>query len=488
MSSLPSSSLLVPVRPSLSISTISRSESTHSRARTGDIRQRPHSLNPQLHPFAQPREYTRALNAVKLDRLHAQPFLHSLDGHRDGVWCVNRVRKALTRVVSGGVDGELRLWDLSARSTLWKVAAHAGFVRGVVSDERGERLYSCSTDATIKMWDVDQDKRQRLLEQASPSSTSSSVTPTATFLHPHAVSCIDHHQSEPLFAVASSIVSLYNPTRPEPIHSFSWGADSLNSVHFSPVESNLLLTSATDRSIVLYDIRQQTPLKKIILLMQTNAIAPSPLDAFYFTTASEDHNLYTFDARKLDHALCVHKDHVSAVISVDYAPTGKEFVSGAYDRTVRLWDSHTAGGGVGGVGGGGGRSKDVYHTARMQRVFGVRYTWDAQYVLSASDDANVRVWKSHASAKLGVMGVREKQAREYRDRLVERFGQVEEVRRIHQHRHVPKAVLNAKKLKAEVEGAEKRKAAERRKHKRPAPQGESDFVSLKKKTVRTEVE
>ena len=107
----------------------------------------------------------------------------------------------------------------------------------------------------------------------------------------------------------------------------------------------------------------------------------------------------------------------------------------------------------------------------MQRVFGVRYTWDAQYVMSASDDANVRMWKAKASAKVGVMGVRERQAREYRDRLVERFGQVEEVRRIHQHRHVPKAVLNAKKLKAEVEAAEKRKAGERRKHKRPAPDG-----------------
>lgn len=29
--------------------------------------------------------------------------------------------------------------------------------------------------------------------------------------------------------------------------------------------------------------------------------------------ANEDHNLYTFDMRKLQRALKVHKDHVSAV-------------------------------------------------------------------------------------------------------------------------------------------------------------------------------
>ena len=31
------------------------------------------------------REYKRALNAVKLEKVFAKPFLASLDGHRDGV-------------------------------------------------------------------------------------------------------------------------------------------------------------------------------------------------------------------------------------------------------------------------------------------------------------------------------------------------------------------------------------------------------------------
>ena len=112
------------------------------------------------------------------------------------------------------------------------------------------------------------------------------------------------------------------------------------------------------------------------------------------------------------------QDHVAAVMSVDYSPTGREFASGAYDRTVRLWDVWNAGGGVGGVGGSGGRSRDVYHTKRMQRVWSVRWSWDAQYVMSGSDDTNLRMWKGRASARLGVQTPRERQAREYRDRLV----------------------------------------------------------------------
>jgi len=45
-------------------------------------------------------------------------------------------------------------------------------------------------------------------------------------------------------------------------------------------------------------------------------------------------SLYTFDLRNLNYASCVHSDHVRAVLDVDYSPTGKEFVSGSYDRLV----------------------------------------------------------------------------------------------------------------------------------------------------------
>lgn len=48
-------------------------------------------------------------------------------------------------------------------------------------------------------------------------------------------------------------------------------------------------------------------------------------------------SLYTFDMRYLDKPLTVHMDHVSAVLDVDYSPTGKEFVSASFDKTVRIF-------------------------------------------------------------------------------------------------------------------------------------------------------
>lgn len=48
-------------------------------------------------------------------------------------------------------------------------------------------------------------------------------------------------------------------------------------------------------------------------------------------------SLYTYDMRYLEKPLVVHMDHVSAVLDVDYSPTGQEFVSASFDKTIRIF-------------------------------------------------------------------------------------------------------------------------------------------------------
>lgn len=64
----------------------------------------------------------------------------------------------------------------------------------------------------------------------------------------------------------------------------------------------------------------------------------------------------------MNRALNVLRDHVAAVMDVEFSPTGLELVSVSYDRTVRLWNRDT------------GHSRDIYHTKRMQRVFSCKWT------------------------------------------------------------------------------------------------------------------
>ena len=72
-------------------------------------------------------------------------------------------------------------------------------------------------------------------------------------------------------------------------------------------------------------------------------------------------------------------------------------------------------------------------------MFDTVYTPTADFVLSASDDGNVRIWKNNASAKLGPMDTRERQQMEYRKKLREKWAGESSVRKI--ERYVTSVVL-----------------------------------------------
>jgi WD repeat and SOF domain-containing protein 1 len=284
------------------------------------------------------------LNATKLDRLFAKPFVGALDGHSDGVSALATSPKSLVPFLSGACDGEIRLWDLQRRQCVWNVYGHKGFVRGLAVAPSGSTFFSCSEDKTVKQWHLQiQDDESETPE------------PINTFFSKEPFTGIDHHWTNNMFATCSSKVQVWDHHRSEPTHEFSWGADTITSVRFNPAEASLLASTGSDRNITLYDIRISDSMRKIVLGMRSNSLAWNPMEPFNFTVANEDHNLYTFDMRKLQRALLVHKDHVSAVMDISYSPTGREFVSGSYDRTIRIFNARQP------------KSREIYHTKRMQR-------------------------------------------------------------------------------------------------------------------------
>jgi len=73
--------------------------------RSGDPTPVSRNLNPSAHPFARARERTRAVNAAKLERMFAKPFVAGLEGHVDGVYVMARKPGVLNEVASASGDG-----------------------------------------------------------------------------------------------------------------------------------------------------------------------------------------------------------------------------------------------------------------------------------------------------------------------------------------------------------------------------------------------
>ncbi|KAK4766500.1 hypothetical protein SAY87_008142 [Trapa incisa] len=431
------------------VKVISRSNDEFTRERSQDLQRVFRNFDPNLRPLGKAVEYVRALNAAKLDKIFARPFIGAMDGHLDAVSCMAKNPNYLKGIFSGSMDGDIRLWDIASKRTVCQFPGHQGAVRGLTASTDGRILVSCGTDCTVRLWTV---PIPTLEEFYSPGKSSE---PLAIYTRQNAFRAVDHQWDGEQFATGGAQVDLWNHNRSLPIKSFEWGTDTILSVKFNPGEPNILATSASDRSITIYDLRLSSPVKKVILMTKTNAIAWNPMEPMNLTAANEDTNCYSFDYRKLGEAKNVHKDHVSAVMDIDYSPTGREFVTGSYDRTVRIFPYN------------GGHSREIYHTKRMQRVFCVKFSCDAGYVISGSDDTNLRVWKAKASEQLGVVLPREKRKHEYDESLKNRYKHIPEVKRIVRHRHLPKLIFKAGRLRREMIEAAKKKDERRKAHSAP---------------------
>ena len=374
--------------------------------------------------------------------MFAAPFIGQLGrGHVDGVYTLAKDPGSLERVASGSGDGVIKVWDLTSRDEVWQARAHDNIVKDMCwTPDR--KLISCGTDRSIKIWE--------------PYAAEGTASPSTTYLGQAAFTSLSHHRHQSCVAAASSSISIYDLSRPSsaPTQTLAWptSTDTINAVSFNQVETSILASTALDRAVVVYDLRTSSPVAKSVLRLSSNAVSWNPMEAFNFAVANEDHNIYIFDMRRLDRALNVLKDHVAAVMDVEFSPTGEELVSASYDRTIRLWNRDR------------GHSRDIYHTKRMQRVFSTTFTPDNQYVLSGSDDGNIRVWRTNASARSGIKSARQRQKREYDEALVRRYAHMPEIRRIKRHRHTPKTIKKAGEIKGEELKSLKRKEENVRKH------------------------
>ena len=433
------------------IKSLSRSAASQQPPGSNVSRQ-PRNLDPSQHPLercvtlnepagdptdisSRAREYQRALNAVKTEAMLNAPFLAQLgQGHVEGVYSMASDPSSLQRFASGSGDGVVKVWDLTSKEEIWQVRAHDNIVKDMCWT-LDRKLLSCATDKTVKLW--------------APYSGDSNSVPLATYLGQAAFTSVSHHQNQPAFAASSSSIAIYDLSRPSsaPVQTLQWpqSTDTINAVAFNQIETSILASAALDRSVVLYDLRTASPLSELVLRLASNAISWNPMEAFNFAVANEDHNVYIFDMRRLDRSLNVLKDHVAAVMDVEFSPNGEELVSASYDRTIRLWNRDR------------GHSRDIYHTKRMQRVFSAKFTPDNQYVLSGSDDGNVRLWRVNASDRSGIKSARQRQKLEYDQALIRRYAHMPEIRRIKRHKHLPKAVKKAGEIKVKELQSIKRK-------------------------------
>lgn len=92
----------------------------------------------------------------------------------------------------------------------------------------------------------------------------------------------------------------------------------------------------------------------------------------------------------------------------------------------------------------------------MQKVFAVSWSVDNRYILSGSEDTNLRVWKAESHVKVGNVSERELNSMDYRNKLIDRFKYTKEIKKV-QKSHLPKYILTDKRKKHAMRESKYRK-------------------------------
>jgi WD repeat and SOF domain-containing protein 1 len=322
----------------------------------------------------------------------------------------------------------VRIWDTSTRECINVIKAHPQIVNDVSCTPSSDLSLSVGTDCHVCGFS----------ESGQFSYTSDG-----------ALKAVDQNWSDDTFVTSGVYVDLWSPLRNTPIQRFEFEQSEYTDSVFNQGEPNLIIASSNSREVIVADTRTRSVARSITLAMRTNAVDWNPQIPFYFITANDDSALYLFDMRKTEAAVRVFTDHLEAVTCVAFSPNGREFVSGGYDGTIRMWDWENI------------KSRDCFHTARMGRVFCVCVSPDSKFAFCGSEDMNVRIFKARADEELRVVNKKQKQTKLYQEKLLQRWRHVPEVQRIAEKQNLPKKLFNKRRERAVVMAAQQRKSIAR---------------------------
>jgi WD40 repeat protein/energy-coupling factor transporter ATP-binding protein EcfA2 len=122
-------------------------------------------------------------NRVILWEIESQDAIRVFTGHRNMVYGLafaerSGEQNAAPLLIAGGFDHTLRIWDTDSAATLRLLQGHTAAVNGIAV--RDTKLYTASSDGTVRRWDLSL-PHQRLLDvPGEPASTT--VSPDGRFL------------------------------------------------------------------------------------------------------------------------------------------------------------------------------------------------------------------------------------------------------------------------------------------------------------------
>ncbi|HEY3325223.1 MAG TPA: TIR domain-containing protein [Planctomycetota bacterium] len=265
------------------------------------------------------------------------------------------------RVLTGGNDKKVRLWNLETGLCLLVLDGHTDIVWTVVWSADQQRALSGSFDQTVRIWDLDAGHCLRVLRGHTHNVTG-------------VVWSIDHRRA--LSSSDDKTVRLWDTETGDCLEKFEGHEGGVNCVAWS-VNQLQALSGADDGTLRLWDVQTGRCLR-VLEGHKARVWNLTCSTTEYVISGGADKTVRLWEIEE-GRCLRVLQGHTDDLRSVAWRMDKRYAISGGDDKTVRLWDAET------------GRCLRVMegHTGAVRSVV---WSADERRVFSGDDSGGIRVW------------------------------------------------------------------------------------------------
>jgi WD40 repeat protein/tetratricopeptide (TPR) repeat protein len=263
------------------------------------------------------------------------------------------------RIVAGGAEGTIQLWDVESGKPVGSPFRHRG-VRAVAFSPDGDMILSASDDHTAQLWEVATGK-----PRGEPLRHKGTVTAVAFSPDGRTILTGSYDNTARLWEAATG-----KPLR-DLTHKLG-----VRAVAFSP-DGRTVLTGSHDNTARVWQAATGKPLQELRHPTGVLTVTFSP-DGRTVLTGSWDGIVRQWETAT-GRPIGVPFEHGGPVEAVQFRPDGRTLLTGSSDHVARLWETETG--------------KPLSPTfPNKAEIVGLAFGPDDRFLLTANED-DVRVWE-----------------------------------------------------------------------------------------------
>ena len=307
-------------------------------------------------------------------------------------------------LVTGGADGEIRLWGVADGKQIFSFRAHNDWISSVTFSPNGKIIASCSYSRGVKLWDfytgeslIDLQGHSRIAREVSFNSNGTVLASSSddqiiklwdvrTGLcvnilqgHTNKIWTVKIAPNNKILASGSSdnSVKLWDISTGTCLKTLQGHKDSVLSAAFT-YDSGILATGGSDQIIKLWNVSTGECIKNLIGHDKTVRSLTFGKDNKTIFSASTDHTIKIWS---IDNGECLKtiKGHNARVRKIALNSKNTVLASCSDDQTIKLWDINTG---------------ECLQTLQgcSNWVQSIIITYDSKTIISANNNQTIKFW------------------------------------------------------------------------------------------------